>query len=151
MVKLVVEVPEEKNYNIIMLKIRNKEVGEFSKIDNKMVVNIFEEWWCRGERGIENCEEEIDLNKIVKFWENCDEFGDCERGIDLNRWEELIVLGSGFIAGEGVEMCIERVEKLIDGESVCIEGEEGIWCIGSKDSNKVEIDFCRFKIELLRG
>ena len=149
--KLVVEVPEEKNYNIIMLKIRDREVGEFSKVDNKLEVNIFEEWWCRGERGIENVEVEIDLNKIVKFWENCDEFGDCERGIDLNRWEELIVLGSGFIAGEGVEMCLERVEMLMDGESVCIEGEEGIWCIGSKDSNKVEIDFCRFKIELLRG
>ena len=149
--KLVVEVPEEKNYNIIMLKIRDKEVGEFSKVDNKMVVNIFEEWWCRGERGIESVEVVIDLNKIVKFWENCDEFGDCERGIDLNRWEELIVLGSGFIAGEGVEMCIERVEKLIDGESVCIEGEEAIWVIGNKSSNEVEIDFCKFKMGLLKG
>ena len=149
--KLVVEVPEEKNYNIIMLKIRDREVGECSKIDNRMVVNIFEEWWCRGERGIESVEVVIDLNKIVKFWENCDEDGDCERGIDLDRWEEVIVWGSGFIDGEGVEKCIERVEKLIDGESVCIEGEEGIWCIGSKDSNKVEIDFCKFKIDLLNG
>ena len=60
--KLVVEVPEEKNYNIIMLKIRDREVGEFSKVDNKLEVNIFEEWWCRGERGIENVEVEIDLN-----------------------------------------------------------------------------------------
>ena len=143
--------PLKRADNIRMLKIRDREVGEFSKIDNKMVVNIFEEWWCRGERGIENCEEEIDLNKIVKFWENCDEFGDCERGIDLNRWEELIVLGSGFIAGEGVEMCIERVEKLIDGESVCIEGEEAIWVIGNKSSNEVEIDFCKFKMDLLNG
>ena len=149
--KLVVEVPEEKNYNIIMLKIRNKEVGECSKIDNRMVVNIFEEWWCRGERGIESVEVVIDLNKIVKFWENCDEDGDCERGIDLDRWEEVIVWGSGFIDGEGLEKCIDRVEKLIEGESVCIEGEEGIWCIGSKDSNKVEIDFCKFKIDLLNG
>ena len=65
-----------------MLKIRDREVGEFSKVDNKLEVNIFEEWWCRGERGIENVEVEIDLNKIVRFWENCDEFGDCERGID---------------------------------------------------------------------
>ena len=143
--------PLKRADNIRMLKKRDREVGEFSKIDNKMVVNIFEEWWCRGERGIENCEEEIDLNKIVKFWENCDEFGDCERGIDLNRWEELIVLGSGFIAGEGVEMCIERVEKLIEGESVCIEGEEAIWVIGNKSSNEVEIDFCKFKMDLLNG
>ena len=134
-----------------MLKIKDREVGEFSKVDNKMVVNVFEEWWCRGDRGIESGEVEIDLNKIVKMWENCDEFGDCERGIDLNRWEELIVLGSGFIAGEGVEMCFERVEMLMDGESVCIEGEEGIWCIGSKVCNEVEIDFCKFKIDLLKA
>ena len=134
-----------------MLKIRDKEVGEFSKIDNKMVVNIFEEWWCRGERGIENVEVEIDLNKIVKFWENCDEFGDCERGIDLNRWEEVIVWGGDFIDGEGLEKCIERVEKLIEGESVCIEGEEAIWVIGNKSENEVEIDFCKFKMDLLKA
>jgi len=146
-----VEVPEEKRYNRIMLKIKDREVGEGSKVDNKMVVNIFEEWWCRGERGIESVEVEIDLNKIVKFWENCDEFGDCERGIDLNRWEELIVWGGDFIDGEGLEKCIERVEKLIEGESVCIEGEEGIWCIGNKSENEVEIDFCKFKMDLLKA
>jgi hypothetical protein len=138
-------------YNIIMLKIKDREVGEFSKIDNKMIVNIFEEWNCRGDRGIESLEEEIDLNKIVKFYENCDEFGDCERGIDLNRWEELIVMGGGFIDGEGVEMCLERVEKLIDKESVCIVGEENVVVIGNKSSHLVEIDFCDFKIDLLRG
>ena len=146
-----VEVPEEKRYNRIMLKIKDREVGECSKVDNKMVVNIFEEWWCRGDRGIESVEVEIDLNKIVKFYENCDEDGDCERGIDLNRWEEVIVWGSGFIDGEGLEKCIERVEKLIDGESVCIEGEEAIWVIGNKSSNEVEVDFCKGKIELLKA
>ena len=138
-------------YNRIMLKIKDREVGEFSKMDNKMVVNVVEEWWCRGDRGIESVEVEIDLNKIVKFYENCDEFGDCERGIDLNRWEELIVLGGDFIEGEGVEMCLERVEKLIDKESVCIVGEENVVCIGNKESHLVEIDFCDFKIDLLRG
>ena len=53
-----------------MMKIKDREVGECSKIDNRMVVNIFEEWWCRGDRGVESLEEEIDLNKIVKFLES---------------------------------------------------------------------------------
>ena len=151
MVIIKLEVPLKRSDNRIMMKIKDREVGEFSKIDNKMVVNIFEEWWCRGERGIESVEVEIDLNKIVMFYENCDEDGDCERGIDLSNWEEVIVFGGGFIDGDGVEKCIDRVEKLINGESVCIECEEGIWVIGNKSENEVEIDFCKFKLELLKA
>ena len=71
--------------------------------------------------------------------------------IDLSNWEEVIVFGGGFIDGDGVEKCIERVEKLINGESVCIECEEGIWVIGNKSENEVEIDFCKFKLELLKA
>lgn len=48
-------------------------------------------------------------------------------------------------------MCLERVEKLIEGECVCIEGEEAIWVIGNKSENEVEIDFCKFKMDLLKA
>ncbi len=47
-----VEVPEEKIYNRSMLKIKDREVGEGSKMDNKIVVNLFGEGFCRGDRWI---------------------------------------------------------------------------------------------------
>ena len=147
-----IEVPLSLVYNNIML-IKNREVGEFSKIDNKIELNRFSEWWSRGERGIDcDYNVECDLNKVVMFWENSDDGEDCERGIELNNVEEMIVIGDGgFIDGCGFESCIDRVEKILDGESIIIEGEEGMWCIGSKRFEEVEIDYMKFKIEMLKG
>ena len=145
-----VEVPEEKIYNRSMLKIKDREVGEGSKMDNKIVVNLFGEGFCRGDRWIEDKEEEVDLNKIIKFYENSDDGWDCERGIELNEVEGIILRGSDFIEGE-YDNCVERVEKLLDGGSFMVEFEEYIVCIGNKSSNEVEVDYCKGKIELLKG
>ena len=145
-----VEVPEEKIYNRSMLKIKDREVGEFSKMDNKIVVNLFGEGFCRGDRWIEDKEEEVDLNKIIMFYENSDDGWDCERGIELNEVEGIILRGSDFIEGE-YDNCVERVEKLLNGGSFMVEFEEYIVCIGNKSSNEVEVDYCKGKIELLKG
>jgi hypothetical protein len=138
-------------YNIIMLKIKDREVGEGSKIDNKIVVNLFGEGNCRGDRWIERDEEEVDLNKVVKFYENSDDGWDCERGIELNDMEGLILRGSDFVEEEGFDNCLERVEKLLNGESFMVEFEESVVCIGNKSRNEVEVDFCKGKIELLKA
>ena len=145
-----VEVPEEKIYNRSMLKIKDREVGEGSKMDNKIVVNLFGEGFCRGDRWIEDKEEEVDLNKIIKFYENSDDGWDCERGIELNEVEGIILRGSDFIEGE-YDNCVERVEKLLNGGSFMVEFEEYIICIGNKSRNEVEVDYCKGKIELLKG
>ena len=145
-----VEVPEEKRYNRIMMKIKDREVGEGSKVDNKIVVNLFGEGFCRGDRWIEDKEEEVDLNKIIKFYENSDDGWDCERGIELNEVEGIILRGSDFIEGE-YDNCVERVEKLLNGGSFMVEFEEYIICIGNKSRNEVEVDYCKGKIELLNG
>ena len=145
------DIPLKISDNIIMLKIKDREVGEGSKIDNKIIVNLFGEGNCRGDRWIEREEEEVDLNKIVKFWENSDDGWDCERGIELNDMEGLILRGSDFVEEEGFDNCLERVEKLLNGESFMVEFEESVVCIGKKSSVEIEMDFCKGKIELLRG
>ena len=85
------------------------------------------------------------------FCENSDDGYDCERGIDLNNIEELIVVGDNGFCEMGFEDWKERVEKVLNGESVVIEMEEGMFCFGSKSSEEIEIDFMKYKIELLRG
>ena len=116
-----------------MLKIKDREVGEGSKMDNKIVVNLFGEGNCRGDRWIERDEEEVDLNKVVMFFENSDDGWDCERGIELNDMEGLILRGSDFVEEEGFDNCLERVEKLLNGESFMVEFEESVVCIGNSD------------------
>ena len=135
------------------MKIRNREVGEFSKLNNGIKLNCFSEWWCRGDRGIDVWSNvECDLNKVVMVYENSDDGRDCERGIELNNIEEMLVVGSGFdIEDNGFDKCIERVGKILDGESIVIEEEEGMFCIGSAPFEKVEIDYMKFKIDLLKG
>ena len=40
---------------------------------------------------------------------------------------------------------------LLEGKSIFIECEEEVFCIGSKSSEEVEIDFLKGKIELLEA
>ncbi len=84
------------------------------------------------------------------FYENSDDGWDCERGIELNEVEGIILRGSDFIEGE-YDNCVERVEKLLNGGSFMVEFEEYIVCIGNKSRNEVEVDYCKGKIELLKG
>ena len=97
-----------------MLKIKDREVGEGSKMDNKIVVNLFGEGFCRGDRWIEDKEEEVDLNKIIKFYENSDDGWDCERGIELNEVEGIILRGSDFIEGEHIDktLVLEAIDEI---------------------------------------
>jgi len=134
------------------MEIKNREVGEFSKEDLKLKVNKFGEWFCRGDRGVVDWSEEIDLNKIVMFWENGDEDGDCERGLRLSRIEEDIVFGDYGFCEEGFDKCVERVERLLDGKCVFIEREEEDLVVGVEDSlNKVELFWLEKRRELLKG
>ncbi len=151
MVIIKLEVPLKRSDNRIMMKIKDREVGEGSKMDNKIVVNLFGEGFCRGDRWIEEEEEVVDLNKVVKYYENSDDGWDCERGIELNEVEWLVMMGSDFVDGYGFEECLERVEKLLNGESFMMEFEEKVVCVGNKSRNEVEVDYCKGKIELLKG
>jgi len=135
--------------------IKNREVGEFSKLDNKLKVRKFGEWFCRGDRGFEEKEEEIDLNKIVMFWENSDDGEDCERGIELNRVEMDILNGDYGFCEEGFDKCMDRVGLLLDGKCVFIEREEEDLVIGVEDgsnyNNNVELYWLKMRRELLKG
>jgi hypothetical protein len=51
----------------------------------------------------------------------------------------------------GIEGCMGRVDELLEGKSIMIECEEEVFCIGSKTSEKVEIDFMKGKIVLMGG
>jgi hypothetical protein len=46
---------------------------------------------------------------------------------------------------------MSRVDELLEGKSILIECEEEMICIGSKNMNEVEVDYCKFKIDLLKG
>jgi hypothetical protein len=44
---------------------------------------------------------------------------------------------------------MSRVDRLLEGKSVGIECEEEIFMIGGICDNDLDIDFCKYKIELL--
>jgi len=130
------------------------------KNDLVIEMNMIGEWFSRGERGIDEWEESVNVDKIRRCWDkwNVDEDeSDCEE--DLNRIEESILIGDGgFIwdddedynnSKRGWSGCMKRVDDLLEGKSILIECEEEVKCIGSKNSNEVEIDFMKFKIDLM--
>jgi hypothetical protein len=139
-----------------------KEDMKNKKKELVIELNMFSEWFCRGERGIDQGTDDIDVEKIRKVWDSRED-GDVGDGMmeDLNSIEERIVWGDGgFIFDDdedwksskrGVEGCMSRVDELLEGKSILIECEEEMICIGSKDMNEVEIDYCKFKIELLKN
>ena len=141
-------------YNYIMLEI--KDMKKELVID----MNMIGEWFSRGERGIDEWEESVNVDLIWKVWDERDEDGDIDEG-KLNSIESRIVYGDGgFIFDDdedwksskrGVEGCMSRVDELLEGKSILIECEEEMFCIGSKNMNEVEIDYCKFKIDLLKG
>ena len=131
--------------------------------DKELVINMemIGEWFSRGERGIDEWEDSVNVDKIRRVW-NSREDGDFEEdGVELNVIEERILVGDGgFIwdddenyknSRRGIEGCMSRVDELLEGKSIFIECEEEVFCIGSKSSEKVEIDFMKGKIELMEG
>jgi len=122
-------------------------------------LNMVGEWFSRGERGIDGWSERVNVDKIRKVWDsrNDDDFE--EDRFELNIIEERILVGDGgFIwdddedyksSKRGIEGCMSRVDMLLEGKSVGIECEEEILMIGSIVDNDLDIDFCKWKIELL--
>ena len=148
------EVPWIWIYNYIMLEIKDM------KKELVIEMNMFGEWFSRGERGIDEWEESVNVDKIRRVWDDRDEDGDIEEGV-LNSIESRIVYGDGgFIFDDdedwknskrGVSGCMSRVDELLEGKSIFIECEEEVFCIGSKSREGVEVDYCKFKIDLLKG
>jgi hypothetical protein len=135
-------------------------IKEDMKKDLVIVMNMVGEWCSRGERGIDNWEDSVNVDLIRRIWDDRDEDGDVDDE-GLNSIESRIVWGDGgFIwdddedwksSKRGVEGCMKRVDDLLEGKSIMIECEEEVFCIGSKNSNEVEIDFMKGKIELMGG
>ena len=125
-------------------------------------LNMISEWFSRGERGIDECEFDMSVDKIRKVWDSRED-GDVEDGMmeGLNDIESRIVWGDGGFVWDddenyknskrGIEGCMSRVDELLEGKSIMIECEDEVFCIGSKSSEKVEIDFMKGKIVLMEG
>ena len=137
---------------------------EIKDMKNELVIemNMFSEWFSRGERGIDEVMDDVNVEKIRKVWDSRED-GDVGDGMmeGLNNIESRIVWGDGgFIwdddedwksSKRGVEGCMSRVDELLEGKSIFIECEEEVFCIGSKSREGVEVDYCKFKIDLLKG
>ena len=52
----------------------------------------------------------------------------------------------------GISGCMSRVDDLLEGKSILIELEESMYCIGIESKlNKVEVDYMKYKIDLMKG
>lgn len=142
-------------YNYIMLEIKDM------KKELVIEMNMIGEWFSRGERGIDEWCESVNVDKIRRVWDkwNVDE-DESDSKEELNSIESRILYGDGgFIWDDDEDYsnskrswfgCMSRVDELLEGKSVLIECEEEIFCIGSKNCNEVEIDFMKFKIDLMK-
>ena len=143
-------------YNYIML------IKKDMKEDLVIEMDMIGEWFSRGERGIDEWCESVNVDKIRRSWDkwNVDE-DESDSEEELNKIEERILYGDGGFIWDDDESydnskrswfgCMSRVDELLEGKSVLIECEEEIFCIGSKGCNEVEIDFMKFKIDLLKN
>ena len=130
---------------------------------NELVIelNMIGEWFSRGERGIDEWEDSVNVDKIRKAWDSRVDSDFDEDEFKLNYIEERILVGDGgFIwdddedysnSRRGIEGCMSRVDELLEGKSIMIECEEEVFCIGSKSREGVEIDFMKGKIVLMEG
>jgi hypothetical protein len=144
---------------IIYKVIKNKEIMKNKKEDLVVDLNMVGEWFSRGERGIDGWSERVNVDLIRRVWDNRNDDDFEEDGVKLNSIEERILVGDGgFIwdddedyksSRRGIEGCMSRVDELLEGKSVGIECEEEILMIGSIVDNDLDIDFCKYKIELL--
>lgn len=134
------------------------------KKDLVIELNMVGEWFCRGDRGWEEYRENVNFDKIREVWDsrNDDDFE--EDRDDLNKIESWILNGDyGFLWDEGederksrdIKGCMSRIDDLLENKSILIELEEGLYCIGNDNIkgkfNKVEIDYMKWKIDLLKG
>ena len=153
-----IDFPEDLSYNNCMLI---KKDMKDNKKELVIRMDMIGEWFSRGERGIDMWCEDVNVDKIRRSWDkwNVDE-DESDSKEELNSIEERILYGDGgFIWDDDEEYfnskrswkgCMSRVDELLECKSIMIECEEEVFCIGSKGSNEVEIDFMKGKIELLR-
>ena len=124
-------------------------------------MNMIGEWFSRGERGIDEWDESVNVDKIRRVWDEWNvEEDESDSKEELNTIEGRILFGDGGFIWDDDESfsnskrswrgCMSRVDELLEGKSIMIECEEEIFCIGSKSSNEVEIDFMKGKIELMK-
>ena len=148
------EIPLILIYNYIMLEIKDM------KKELVIELNMCGEWFCRGDRGWEEYVESVNFDKIRKIWNSRNDDDYEEDRDDLNSIENYILNGDfGFIwdddesyenSKRGISGCMSRVDDLLEGKSILIELEESMYCIGIESKlNKVEIDYNKFKIDLL--
>ena len=136
------------------------EIKDMKK-DLIIELNMIGEWFSRGERGIDEWEDSVNVDKIRKAWDSRVDSDFDEDEFKLNYIEERILVGDGgFIwdddedysnSRRGIEGCMSRVDELLEGKSIMIECEEEVFCIGSKSREGVEIDFMKGKIVLMEG
>ena len=152
----IIVVPIVLMYNIVMLNMKKEDM----KKDLVIEMNMIGEWFSRGERGIDEWCESVNVDKIRKVWDESDG-EDYDDGV-LNVIEERILVGDGgFIwdddedysnSKRGISGCMSRVDDLLEGKSIIIEMEESLYCIGiESELNKVEVDYMKYKIELMKG
>ena len=150
-------VPEGLRYNNCMLDMKDMKNKELV-----IEMNMIGEWFSRGERGIDNWEESINVDKIRRSWDKWNVDNDeSDSEEKLNNIEERILIGDGGFIWDDDESyenskrswrgCMSRVDELLEGKSIMIECEEEVFCIGSKSSEEVEIDFMKGKIVLMGG
>ena len=140
---ITLEVPRKCIYNNCML------IKKDMKEDLIVELNLCGEWFSRGERGWEEASTVVNFDKIRRVWDDRDEDGEVDDS-QLNEIEGRIVWGDGDFMENGVEQCMKRVDDLLEGKSIIIEMEEGMYCIGSKGYNETEVDYMKFKIDLLK-
>ena len=156
MLKNKLEIPLKKLYNNSMLNMKEKKNKELV-----VKLSMCGEWFCRGDRGWEEYVESVNFDKIRKIWNSRNDDDYEEDRDDLNSIENYILNGDfGFIwdddesyenSKRGISGCMSRVDELLEGKSVGIECEEEILMIGSIVDNDLDIDFCKWKIELLEN
>ena len=105
------EVPLIWIYNIIMLEIKDM------KKELVVELNMIGEWFSRGERGIDEWCDDVNVDKIRKVWDGRDEDGEVDDS-ELNSIEKRIVWGDGgFVFDDdedysnsrrGIEGCMSR-------------------------------------------
>ena len=151
------EVPLIWIYNYIMLIKEDMKTKEYLVFE----LNMVGEWFSRGEKGIDGWSERVNVDLIRRVWDKRDDDDFDEGDGVLNVIEERILVGDGgFIwdddesyenSKRGISGCMSRVDELLEGKSVGIECEEEILMIGSIVDNDLDIDFCKWKIELLEN
>jgi len=126
---------------IIFGVIKNKEEMKLVKLGYSC---------CRGDKRGINYSDVIREKNIRLFWENGDEDGDCERGVDLNSIESDIIFGDYGFCDNGFDDCLIRLEKVLKGEVIRIEREEEVFVIG-KEIDECYREFGKMEMEYLGG